>query len=1237
MNFRFIIKSLLTIFILLFLGLSGFLFADNDAVVQENFQKWQKASLEIEGLRLEREKQIDFIQKHITDPSQQHQLIKAKTKQWKKETLEAAIARQKFNNSVVRKVNKGLSPGQHIQETLGTPLLLGDPSDNVVNPESRVYDADQDFGGSPEATKKLTEEYSKYGIKADDTGHYTDYKATEVTVNKEIPLKQHSDPEFSKDIKERFTNDETYVSQHKELQKSPLKDSMLSNDHANKATKGFGMTAPSLRKDRNATQLMLKGTKKASSILSTEQKQAALDRAYKKTGHSFTVDEIDEMLKDVKQGEYIEAHHINDNKKMKAVREACRELTIEAMDESEKIAAKEKNKINNRINKLKEQSKNSGLSVEERDVFGKKAKEWEQRLTKAEGIDNIGREEINKKINVKPSDRAEKIDELKSKAAAKVKDFKKGSLQKVDDIKARSKKKLKDLADGIPRSKAAIKEYLKTDWNKTKGNFTEKAKSALNAMKNPKEFLKTKMKPQKPGLLSIAMTTISVSEKVVNEEEPGDHPAKTYVKVVGLTTAELTGIPEVGRTYRDAFMENADLAIKELKILEGEKGRKLTALEKVQFTSKYTSYILVDFAEKGTKKLWDGVKDMANMPAALTQWSGGKFSEYVDGVDKHEDELKVTVMENRITKYRMEKLKELTEMKDDLEKNWDRQKAILLAQQVNKNAEQWSRNPHISQKLKDFQFATLEKIQGSIAEQAKKQAEMLEKKYAEKERMEAGKLSEFGLNESLNDSGVKEKLGQSSKDIELALPDFEIKSFLDEVNGAPLKDYVSTGDIVAFSADVEHPLFDGDPKPSEIFWQLYDDKDNPVPGVQKRKQTYEGGIIKPYSFRFRIDSLSPGTYKVGMTHYLLEDQDIKTQASTSFKIFDAVSIQEIVVTDTPGGKEHMSFLTNDKLPHIYVYYTLANGVESADATITVMDSKTGESITSITQTRPKEKQYLGIRLEKTTLKSRQKLKVVAKITTSDKKTKTLESRFGVGFYQVRISLPSYFKSGEAENFRVSLPKNFKAPFSVDFNTSSGVVAGHTNHGLTGTVTGIATDYDMAGWLEATVKDSTGRIAEGIANFIIRKKTTIEAKPVVASIEKAGNRSASSYSLADRKRLNWCYEQGIYENSAASKKCRQWDKEAGYENRTLTIPEDFPGLNKNNREKLTKKGRKGYFKAAYDLASDTALGGSSSGFRGYLKHISVLKNRNEPLKSSEHYARKFLKMRINFLKTYGCPW
>jgi hypothetical protein len=173
------------------------------------------------------------------------------------------------------------------------------------------------------------------------------------------------------------------------------------------------------------------------------------------------------------------------------------------------------------------------------------------------------------------------------------------------------------------------------------------------------------------------------------------------------------------------------------------------------------------------------------------------------------------------------------------------------------------------------------------------------------------------------------------------LPAFAIRSFFDEPGGKPLGPYASKGDTVAFSADIEHPLFGGEPKASEVFWQLYDKDDQPVQGVFRRYMALENGTVKTYVFKFILDNLEPGIHKVGATHYLLEKPDVKSQASTYIEVFDAAIMEGIVVTDHPGGKTHETFLTNDRLPHIYVYYRLAEGIAGADASITVTDADTG--------------------------------------------------------------------------------------------------------------------------------------------------------------------------------------------------------------------------------------------------------------------------------------------------------
>ena len=335
---------------------------------------------------------------------------------------------------------------------------------------------------------------------------------------------------------------------------------------------------------------------------------------------------------------------------------------------------------------------------------------------------------------------------------------------------------------------------------------------------------------------------------------------------------------------------------------------------------------------------------------------------------------------------------------------------------------------------------------------------------------------------------LEDREGNSEiKNAEYSLPPFEIKGYLNRVGEAPLSGYASNGDIVAFAAKIEHPDFGGTPHATELIWQLYDEDGKAVAGVQKREKALESGITRDYSFRFRIDALPPGKYTVGLTHYLLDNPETKRQATSRLNLFDAASIEKIVVTDSPGGKEHQNFLTNDKLPHVYMYYSLANDIPTALATISVTDAKSGDAILSMTRERPAEKQYFGIRLEQGSFKPVQNLKVAVELQTPDGKTKSRETTFAVGYYQVRLVIPRLLKSGNSAQFRIEAPEQFEAPLSIDLSPANGLVLSHGKNALRGSVTGVTGDYNLSSFLRVTVTDSVGRVAKGVASVTVKAK------------------------------------------------------------------------------------------------------------------------------------------------------
>lgn len=330
---------------------------------------------------------------------------------------------------------------------------------------------------------------------------------------------------------------------------------------------------------------------------------------------------------------------------------------------------------------------------------------------------------------------------------------------------------------------------------------------------------------------------------------------------------------------------------------------------------------------------------------------------------------------------------------------------------------------------------------------------------------------------------LEDKLAKAGDDQDPALPEFEVHGFLEQIGGDPISPYAGNGDIVAFSAAVEHPAFKGDGKPSEIFFQLYDSSDRPVSGVFKRHKALEAGTRKTYTFRFRLDQMPQGQYRVGATHYLLEKPDVKTQASATFKVFDAAVLDGIVVTDRPNGSPHQNFITNEKLPHIYVFYKLAQGIESAEVTLEVADGK--HKLAAMTQERGADKRYFGIRLEKGSFKPEQDLVVTASVRTPDGKVKTARSSFSVGYYRLVLHAPRVLESGKTAGFRLEVPDTFIPPFSVSLKPSEGVVVHHSEGDLNGTVTGVGKQYDTSVWLSAGVRDSRGHLAKGAVSLNLK--------------------------------------------------------------------------------------------------------------------------------------------------------
>ncbi|MCG8550586.1 MAG: hypothetical protein MI799_09320 [Desulfobacterales bacterium] len=361
-----------------------------------------------------------------------------------------------------------------------------------------------------------------------------------------------------------------------------------------------------------------------------------------------------------------------------------------------------------------------------------------------------------------------------------------------------------------------------------------------------------------------------------------------------------------------------------------------------------------------------------------------------------------------------------------------------------------------------------------------------------------------GLEEKIE--ALEARLSGRAKGLDMTLPAFEIKGFYNQPGGKPMGSYASNGEIAAYSAQIEHPVFDGNPVATEVFFQLYGLDGKPVPKVFKRHKAYETGTTKTYRFRFKLDHLPQGEYKVGATHYLLENPDVRTQAWVPLKVFDAAVIDHLFATDTPGSKNRQGLITNDKQPHIYVYYSLAQGVKSADVAISVFDADTGTPIVSLSRTRPKEKQYLGIRLEKDVFKKDQRFRVQASVTTPDGRTKTAETLFDVGYYRLKLRMPGFIASGSTAGYAIQIPDVFEQPVKVDLNPSKALVLHHRPNSLTGKATGVGKEYDTRAQIRIRVTDAKDRIAQTTFSLTVGA----QPKPVVTSPISSENQKSTSY-------------------------------------------------------------------------------------------------------------------------------
>ena len=195
---------------------------------------------------------------------------------------------------------------------------------------------------------------------------------------------------------------------------------------------------------------------------------------------------------------------------------------------------------------------------------------------------------------------------------------------------------------------------------------------------------------------------------------------------------------------------------------------------------------------------------------------------------------------------------------------------------------------------------------------------------------------------------------------------FQITAHLENYHGPEPDRTVANGEILAFKAAVPTYGSKDSPAIGYLIWQLYDDQDQPIEGVQKVRQINENGEQEQARFRFQINNLPNGTYTVALLHQLEGGDNTKT-ALRQFTVEEPISINRLVVSNNTEATTHQSFLSSEDIPHGFVYFTLSESVSEATILLQMINQDSGQIIANQEVVRERasngEEQRVGIRVD----------------------------------------------------------------------------------------------------------------------------------------------------------------------------------------------------------------------------------------------------------------------------------
>lgn len=360
----------------------------------------------------------------------------------------------------------------------------------------------------------------------------------------------------------------------------------------------------------------------------------------------------------------------------------------------------------------------------------------------------------------------------------------------------------------------------------------------------------------------------------------------------------------------------------------------------------------------------------------------------------------------------------------------------------------------------------------------------------------------------------------------IRLNEFSLRGAHDGYDGPKINRPVENGEILAFTAEIKHPVFREEITPiTRLIWQVYDSRDNPLTGLGKVMDVVENGENRRYHFRFRADNLPNGDYYVRLQQSI-PARGIKNQADYPFKVYQPVRISRVLVTDNKERQEDRQYLFIDQNPFFYVYYDLA---ENQKVNIRLTAHKNGSLLENVTVERPRKGEAppyrIGLALPETIFADGDIVDFAVEINDQNGYRKASHKRVEFVSYQLKIIVPDSLRSGEENLFEIKVPANFQRPFRVEVKVGKGLGVGYHPGELTGTITGIVTGKAQRVAFSARVTDAAGITAEEI------KEIMVEPRKASAGTKGLNKQLVDAVKDGDVNKVKELLEKGASPNSA----------------------------------------------------------------------------------------------------------